>query len=100
MFQVSSEPSTWVVAAFIVGAVLRVALPYLHRWVESKEQFDLRYLIGQLLGVFVGLIPVVFVDSFVDGLATMSWVAAVSYGWASADLGREAQKWVKLISAN
>ena len=91
-------PGWQVVTAFVGGAFGRILIPYGLEWLnklqedETKLSFDYKYVIGQILAVAIMLIPTVFVDSWMAGLAKMSVVSAVSFGWFSADVGREGQK--------
>lgn len=89
------SPLAYVLLLYAVGAVARVVLPYLRKWVDNPDmKFDVRYVVGQLLAVVVALLPVIFTDSFREAAAEMSLWASFSFGWAAADIGREFQGWV------
>jgi len=90
-------PEWQVIAAFIGGALGRIFLPYLREWFRSDIKFDWKFLIGQVIGVAIALIPTIFIDKWMNALATMTWIASVSMGWAMADVGRESQKTLNVI---
>ena len=75
---------------FLAGAVARPALLYLREWLDSGTAFDWRFLIGQVVGVAVLLVPMI--AWWAEQLAGATPYLALALGWAAADLGREAQK--------
>lgn len=81
---------TLIALLFAAGALARVVLPYLQVWVTSREPFDWRKVVGQILGAAVIIIPTL--TGLVDQLAQASPAAAVVIGWGAADIGRQGQK--------
>lgn len=78
------------VILFVAGALARVVLPYLQVWLASREPFDWRQVIGQVLAAAIVIIPVL--TNLSDQLAGASQPAAVVIGWGAADIGRQGQK--------
>lgn len=81
--------------AFGLGVIARVFIPYLREWLDSRAPFDWRFVVGQLLGALVALIPMLASAEWLGGIAGLTWPAAVAYGWAAADIGREVDKWAR-----
>ena len=81
---------------FVLGVAGRVFVPYAVRFLEDESRFDWRYVVAQIVTAFVALLPMVAADvaSFLANVGALGVLAAVVYGWFSADLGREIQKGV------
>lgn len=79
---------------FVVGVIGRVVIPYVKARIDSSEplSFDWRYLVGQLIGAAVALVPLVAGDEFLSQIGSLSWLGAILYGWGSGDVGRTLQK--------
>ena len=82
---------------FAVGVAARVVIPYLQERFanEGPLSFDWRYMVGQLIAAAVALVPLVAGEEFLSHVGSLSWVAAVLYGWGASDIGRSIQKAVK-----
>lgn len=89
--------SQLVVLLFLLGVVLRAVLPYLQKWLESRAAFDWRYVVGQLIGAAIVIIPLLGNAEWVDALLTSRPEAAVAVGWFAADVGRTAQKMLAAV---
>lgn len=81
---------TLLIVLFVIGALARVVLPYLQVWLASREPFDWRQVVGQVLAAAIVIIPVL--TGLADDLAQASQPAAVVIGWGAADIGRQGQK--------
>ena len=75
---------------FALGAVSSVLLPYLREWVASKQPFDWRMVIGQLLAT-AGTVAASIVG-LVDSLGTAAPAEAFFLGWGVSSAGRFGQK--------
>lgn len=78
---------------FALGVAGRVVLPYIQARVAAPEplSFDWRYLVGQLVGAGVALIPMIAAPDFVASISGASLVAVLAYGWGAGDIGRTVQ---------
>ena len=78
---------------FALGVAGRVVLPYIQARIaaDAPLSFDWRYLVGQLIGALVALIPMIAAPDFVAELNGLSLVAVLAYGWGAGDIGRTAQ---------
>lgn len=88
---------TLIALLFAAGALARVVLPYIKVWLESRQPFNWRQVVGQVVGAAIVIIPAL--TGIVDQLAQASPAAAVVVGWGAADVGREAQKWYDALRA-
>ena len=78
---------------FGLGVTGRVVLPYLQARFAADEplSFDWRYLVGQLIGAAVALVPMIAAPDFVAEFSGLSLVALLAYGWGAGDVGRTLQ---------
>jgi hypothetical protein len=82
----------WPYIAYAVGVVLRIVLPYLQERIDTGAAFDWRFVVGQLVGAVIGLVPLLGGASFLAELGAMSVAVALAAGWGFADGGRTGQK--------
>ena len=79
---------------FVAGVAASILLPYLQTYVETKQPFDLRYIVGRFLAV--ALLVAGQAVSLVDVLGDASPVEAFLVGFGISAAGRVVQKGVQL----
>lgn len=86
------------VLIFVMGGLARVIIPYLKTALDDPTaDFNWRYMVGQILGVAGGMVPVVFTDEFVNTILAQSAIATFLLGWSMADVGRVVHKFSGLL---
>lgn len=74
--------------AYALGALARVVIPYLIANLKEKQPFDTRYLLSQILGAAIALVPLLSMSEQLAEIGSMAIAAAFAAGWFSADVGR------------
>ena len=79
---------------FALGVTGRVVIPYVLERLKANGplSFDWRYAVGQLIAAVIALIPLIAGEEFLAHVGSLSWAAALLYGWGASDIGRKAQK--------
>lgn len=78
---------------FALGVAGRVVLPYLQARfaADGPLSFDWQYLVGQLFGAVVALVPMIAAPEFLAELNGLSLLGVLAYGWGAGDIGRTLQ---------
>lgn len=84
----------WTIVFYCIGVVARVVIPFLISYLETQEPFDWRYVVGQIVAAFVGVLALVLADEagLIEMFSTVSPFMALALGYFAADVGREAQR--------
>lgn len=75
---------------FAAGAVASALLPYVRAWLDSKEPFDWRQLVGQLVAVAITIAAQM--TGIANMLARATLPEAFVLGWGISGIGRFGQK--------
>lgn len=81
-------------AMAVLGFLFRVLAPYvLEKW-ETGEEWDWKYIGGQLVGQIVGILSLygLGLDMALAGLQGVGLLGAFAYGYFATDLGNLARK--------
>ena len=89
--------STRVLLVFVLGAILSVVLPWARDWLDSRDAFDWRKIVGQLLTVLMTIIGQVI--GLVDALGDATTAEALAMGWFISSAGRLGQKSADVVRA-
>jgi hypothetical protein len=99
MFELSLTPQAQallLVAAYLLGVVARLFVPYAIAYVTEPQSFDWAKAKGQLIAAAVGLVGVVvsgmLKEGFVEGLGALGFVGTFVAGYGAAAVGRATAK--------
>lgn len=81
--------------AYFAGAAFGVLWPYLRKYLETGEKFNMRAIGGKVAVALLGLLLV----PQLDGLEGAAWLVAFGMGVAATTVGHEAQRTPAAIEA-
>lgn len=81
-------------AAYWVGATVRVLWPYVLARLQTGAKFDLRYVTGQALVTTGGFILLLANPGAIESIGALGVLGGLVAGFAAASIGRNSQKTV------
>jgi hypothetical protein len=83
------------VGLYLLGVASRIVWPFALAYLQDGARFDYRYIIGQVVAGFVGLVPMLASADLLTDLGVAGLFGSFAAGFGAGSIGRTAQKTVK-----